>query len=358
MSTFAILLWSLLLDNCFGQLKACYQAFEREVSGDFPCNPDANVSSCCAPGNICSSNLLCTSASNRQDYVGTCTDVTWSSPACPFNLSWCLLLVLSYTSKGYKPLITAALASGAFDPFYDKFSNGLNTTQCADGTLCPFASNQDCCDAKRGVTEIQYNYTTGAVMPADVWRLSSFYSAAGYAFPTASNMSIRSNIVQPSTSHTTIHHTLPTSIPTKSIASEVVELSTFSAATSYIFPTSLPSASGPSFLLNFEALLNLKTDTITTTVTASAVPSSAPSKTSSSLGSGIGIGIALSVAVCGVCAILLRLYMHRRPCRQRNDMLPKTASPVPKSVHGISTDMEGTPMEDLPRVYELDEGSL
>ena len=276
--------------------------------------------------------------------MGTCTDRTWSSPACPFNLSWCLLLVLSYISRVYKPLIIAALASGAFNPFYDKFSYALNTTQCADGTLCPFASNQYCCDARRGVTEIQYSYATGAVMPADVLRLSSFYSAAGYAFPTASNMSIRSNIVQPSTSHITVYHILPTSTPIKSIASDVVELSTFSAATSYTFPTSLPSGSGPSFLLNF------KTDTITTTLTASAVPSSAPSKTSLSLGSGIGIGIALSVAVCGVCAVLLRLYMHRRPCRQRNDMLQKTASPVPKSVHGISTVLEGTPMRDYQRV--------
>lgn len=256
MSTFAILLWSLLINNCFGQLKACYQAFEGEVSGDFPCNPDANVSSCCAPGNICSSNLFCISASNKQDYVGTCTDRTWSSPACPFNLSWCLSLVLSYTNKVHKQLIIAVLASGPFNPYYDKFSYALNTTQCADGTLCPFASNQDCCDAKRGVTEIQYNYTTGAVMPADVLRLSSFYSAAGYAFPTASIVPIRSNIVQPSTSYTTVYYTLPTSRPTKSISSDIVELSTPSAATRYTFPTSLPSASGPSFLLNFEALLN------------------------------------------------------------------------------------------------------
>lgn len=347
MSTFVILLWSLLVNNCFGQLKACYQAFEGEVAGDFPCNPDANVSSCCAPGNICSSNLFCTSASNKQDYVGTCTDRTWSSPACPFNLSWCLLLVPSYTSKVNKPLIIAALASGAFNPYYDKFSYALNTTQCADGTLCPFPSNQDCCDAKRGVTEIQYNYTTGAVMPADVSRLSSFYSAAGYAFPTASDMSIRSNIVHPSTSHTTVYYTLPTSIPTKSIASDVVERSTSSAATRYTFPTSIPSASGSCFLLNFEALLNFKTDTKTITLTASAAASSVPAKTSSSLGSGIGIGIALSVAVSGVCAILLGLYMHRRPCRQRNDMLQKTASPVPRSVHGISTEMEGNPVHEL-----------
>lgn len=247
MSTFSILLLFLSVNNCFGQLKACYQAFEGEVAGDFPCNPDANVSSCCAPGNICSSNLFCISASNQQDYVGTCTDRTWSSPACPFHLNWCLLLVLSYTSKVYKPLIIAALASGAFNPHYDKFSYALNTTQCADGTLCPFAGNQDCCDAKQGITEIHYNYTTGAAMPADISRLSSFYSAAGYAFPTASDMAIRSNIVQTSTSHTTVYQILPTPIPSKYIASDVVELSTFSAVTRYTVPTSLPSTSGHPF---------------------------------------------------------------------------------------------------------------
>lgn len=91
MYTFSIILWSVLIHICHGQLKACYQAVNEELAGDFPCDPDANVSSCCASGNICSSNLYCVSASNHQEYVGTCTDKTWSSPACPFNLSASLL---------------------------------------------------------------------------------------------------------------------------------------------------------------------------------------------------------------------------------------------------------------------------
>ena len=99
MYIFVIVLWYLLIHTCYSQLKACYQAVDEELAGDFPCDPDADVSSCCASGNICSSNLYCVSASNGQRYVGTCTDKTWSSPACPFNLSLSLLLNLSCLSK-------------------------------------------------------------------------------------------------------------------------------------------------------------------------------------------------------------------------------------------------------------------
>ena len=156
---FAITLWSVFIQVCFCQLQVCYQAVDGEVAGDFPCDPDAPISSCCAPGNICSSNLYCISASNQQDYVGTCTDVTWSSPACPFNISLCLLGV----SSTEIPLTIAALATGRFDPNYDKFNYALNTTQCADGSLCPFKDNRNCCDTKQGITKF---ITTTQIAPS------------------------------------------------------------------------------------------------------------------------------------------------------------------------------------------------
>ena len=111
MNSFAIILWFALIPTCFSQLKACYQATDGELAGDFPCNPDANVSSCCASGNICSSNLYCISAGNQQNYVGTCTDKTWSSPACPFNLSPFLLFSPSWSINVNQNRLTVAAFS-------------------------------------------------------------------------------------------------------------------------------------------------------------------------------------------------------------------------------------------------------
>ena len=264
----SILLWSLLLIKiCLGQLKACYQAVEGQVAGDFPCNPDANVSSCCSPGNICSSNLFCISASNHQNYVGTCTDRTWSSPACPFNLSWCLLLIPypTHTSAGYLYQSTdnnnylPPLASGVFDPHYDKFSYALNTTQCPDGTLCPLTNNQNCCDAKQGVREIQFNnYNGSAVMPADVSKLSAYYSAAGYAFPTlltgspiTARLTTTSSTESNNPTLPTFFHTDPNPFP----SDDVREF--HHVTTDYTFPTSTSNSSAVSSLSFFPPQLTL-----------------------------------------------------------------------------------------------------
>lgn len=78
-----------------------------------------------------------------------------------------------------------ASASGKFNPQYDNFNYALNTTQCPDGTLCPFANNSGCCDRNQSVTEIHYSYNSSAAMPTDVAELTTFYAAAGYTFPTS-----------------------------------------------------------------------------------------------------------------------------------------------------------------------------
>lgn len=273
MYKFAIVSWSVLLHVCNAQLKACYQAVDNEVSGDFPCNPDADISSCCSSGNVCSSNLYCVSASNQQNYVGTCTDKTWSSSACPFNLT-----------------------SGIFDPWYDKFNYTLNTTQCSDGTLCPFANNRGCCDENQGIKEVHYNYNSSAVMPKDVAELTTFYAAAGYIFPTA--------IPPP-----------PTTLSSS---------------------TKLPIAATP-------------------TPTTPSVPSPGLSHSDKI---GLGISISLGVLVCSFCAIVLHLFiLLRRRRRRQSDMPKELGSRVPTSIHGYSTELEGTPaeseLEDSQQVHEL-----
>ena len=53
-------------------------------SGDTPCDPDAPVSACCGAGSICISNLHCYDVNLTTPNVpGTCTDQSFSDPACP-----------------------------------------------------------------------------------------------------------------------------------------------------------------------------------------------------------------------------------------------------------------------------------
>ena len=53
-------------------------------SGDTPCDPDAPISACCGAGSICISNLHCYDVNITTPNVpGTCTDQSFSDPACP-----------------------------------------------------------------------------------------------------------------------------------------------------------------------------------------------------------------------------------------------------------------------------------
>ena len=55
-----------------------------DASGDIPCDPYAQVSACCGAGSICISNLYCYAAFFETPSVtGTCTDQSFSDPACP-----------------------------------------------------------------------------------------------------------------------------------------------------------------------------------------------------------------------------------------------------------------------------------
>ncbi|KAF2648328.1 hypothetical protein K491DRAFT_784133 [Lophiostoma macrostomum CBS 122681] len=68
----------------------CYMP-SGDLTNDQPCNPDADVSQCCALGDFCTSNHLClppnflnsTGGSTVSLYIrGTCTDDSWQSPEC------------------------------------------------------------------------------------------------------------------------------------------------------------------------------------------------------------------------------------------------------------------------------------
>ena len=145
-----------------------------------------------------------------------------------------------------KPLTVATLASGSFDPWYDKFNYALNTTQCPDGTLCPFPNNQNCCHTGRGVKELHYNYPSSAVMPTDVVELPAFYAVAGYTFPSSIPCtSTCPDVVEPSTFYAATDGSSPTPKPSTSTHPDVVKPTTFHVSTGYALSSSITSMSAP-----------------------------------------------------------------------------------------------------------------
>lgn len=67
------------------ELKDCFSADGAPAPDNVPCDPTANVSSCCGPTWVCATNLYCRSRNDpAANFVGTCTDRTWKDPACPF----------------------------------------------------------------------------------------------------------------------------------------------------------------------------------------------------------------------------------------------------------------------------------
>ena len=62
----------------------CYYPDGSEAEGDSPCDPDADVSFCCrsSSDSSCLNNLLCQDGTGRV-IRGSCSDQSWSDPACP-----------------------------------------------------------------------------------------------------------------------------------------------------------------------------------------------------------------------------------------------------------------------------------
>ncbi|KAI0505612.1 hypothetical protein F5B22DRAFT_627124 [Xylaria bambusicola] len=62
----------------------CYYPNGEKADGDSPCNPDADASFCCGSSsdNSCLNNLLCQDGIGRV-IRGSCTDQSWTDPACP-----------------------------------------------------------------------------------------------------------------------------------------------------------------------------------------------------------------------------------------------------------------------------------
>lgn len=96
----AIVLLTCLLSRVpLAQSTTCYSTEGLPETNYYPCEPDAAVSSCCAPGDICFSNGLCSPSQARQNanpegtfittfYRDSCTDPSFKDPKC---LSQCFV---------------------------------------------------------------------------------------------------------------------------------------------------------------------------------------------------------------------------------------------------------------------------
>jgi hypothetical protein len=67
--------------------KICYESTGLESKQYFDCDPGAQVSSCCRPGDICYSNGLCTPGPTEDQgvtpfYWHGCSDPTFKDPSC------------------------------------------------------------------------------------------------------------------------------------------------------------------------------------------------------------------------------------------------------------------------------------
>ncbi|KAE8367086.1 hypothetical protein BDV27DRAFT_124449 [Aspergillus caelatus] len=62
----------------------CYLPNGEVAPSDQPCFPQNPVSSCCGGSTyVCSTNNMCAHYSGEYFVIGSCTDKTWNSPACP-----------------------------------------------------------------------------------------------------------------------------------------------------------------------------------------------------------------------------------------------------------------------------------
>ena len=157
------------------ELRSCY-SWDGSSSDNIPCNPEANVSACCGLGSKCMTNIYCENPSGFQ-VVGTCSERSWRSPACPWRLSG------SSLNAAIDCLLTISADADRLLMEDRTFSYQANTTACSDGTLCPktfpsTAENTTCCDTHEGKEEINF-HNLGRIpqdyndLPCEPCRLSS-----------------------------------------------------------------------------------------------------------------------------------------------------------------------------------------
>ena len=276
-----------------------------------------------------------------------------------------------------------------FNAFYDRFNYLLNTTQCPDGTLCRFANNEACCDANKGIREIQYDYNSSAVMPKDEEQLSTFYAAAGYKFPNSIPRMHPTLPPRPSSYLLAPPENL-NNTEMAATATPRAFLSPMSSQATAASSTTPKASSGPDSAHSTAASSrNSKassgpssaqsTAASSRTSKASSGPTSARSTAASSglnpgAKAGITIGITLSIVLCTACVVLLYQRQRRRhrqqhrlqPQPQQQHQQQQYGSDTPKDLapsltalaQDYSAELEGTPVGSKMKASQKTHESL
>ena len=165
----------------------CYTPYLNEDPTSIPCNASAEVSTCCAPNNICLSNGLCAPnvtlpQGNPQYYTSLCTDSNWQSPEC--------MKICKNNITSLSPLQPRTRADTIFlDPV-----NGQGLRPCGNGDFCCWDEADNCCSTSSlvfflgkatGVATLPGAYTTS---------VSSSSTAGTTARPTIKSQPVPSPI--------------------------------------------------------------------------------------------------------------------------------------------------------------------
>lgn len=138
-----------------------------EAGSDVPCDPNAQFSACCGAGSICISNLYCYDAAITTPNVpGTCTDQSFTDPACPCPPS--------------EESCRLDYPRSSLTFFYFRHpATSLNyqddVTSCPDGSYCCGNNNTACCSSNSGNLEIFYG--NPGPIPSATALLQGYYSS-------------------------------------------------------------------------------------------------------------------------------------------------------------------------------------
>lgn len=290
MRTLTLVFVSLLLP-AVSDAVTCYTPDGAVAEGDQPCFPENPVSSCCGGSTyICATNNMCAYNSGDESgsyyVIGSCTDRSWNSPACP----------------GY-----CYFRDHIHNTVFRCNDGPADTYCCADGPAC--------------------NCTTGQNTQHIFDFLPPYSVLVGSAVPLSTNVITSSLFTPPGATRTPSPSVTTTSFsPTRATASSSVISSTGGAART-------PSTSAA-----------------TRTAQGQSSSDSGNGSDNQSLKVGLGVGISLGVVSLALAAILGKMLYDRRakkdvPPHLEAGETKVTAAPPP---YPVSIPSPSPPLVEAP----------
>ncbi|KZL63533.1 hypothetical protein CI238_02888 [Colletotrichum incanum] len=186
----------------------CYFPNGDNVSGDFPCDQDADDSPCCSVtlGSACLSNKLCRGPDGNT-VRGSCTDESWNSPDCAH---YCM-----NADRGGTDLISCSNVTG------------IGTSYCCDHAV-------NCCDSGVGRFDV-------LPVEPEVWATWNRESSRFVVILQTSSKSLTSTSILPSTISSI--ETLASASPTPTVMVPTISLPTGGKAQTSTGPMPKPTSS-------------------------------------------------------------------------------------------------------------------